>query len=93
VATGPRPVALLGDFNAAPTAAEIQLVTRDLADAWALAGSGDGFTFDARTPRVRIDYVLVSSCVHVRSAVTVPTSASDHLPVVVDVVVASAHEG
>lgn len=87
VRNGPQPVVLLGDFNAEPTSTEIGLVTQDVVDAWAVAGTGDGLTFDATTPYARIDYVLVSPGVAVASASVVATEASDHRPVVVDVVI------
>lgn len=77
-------VVLLGDLNATPETAEIAAITEDLADTWAEAGVGDGFTFDAATPHARIDYVLTSSDVVARAAAVVSTDASDHLPVVVD---------
>jgi endonuclease/exonuclease/phosphatase family metal-dependent hydrolase len=85
VRSGPAPVVLLGDLNAEPASEEIGLVTQDLVDAWRVAGSGDGFTFDAVAPFMRIDYVLVSTEITVASAAVMPTDASDHLPVVVDV--------
>jgi endonuclease/exonuclease/phosphatase family metal-dependent hydrolase len=84
VRSGPDPVVLLGDLNAQPESEEIGLVTQDLVDAWRVAGSGDGCTFDAAAPFMRIDYVLVSTEITVTSAAVVPTDASDHLPVVVD---------
>jgi endonuclease/exonuclease/phosphatase family metal-dependent hydrolase len=77
-------VVLLGDLNATPASPEIAAITEDLADAWATAGEGDGFTFDAATPHARIDYVLSSPDVVARTAAVVSTDASDHLPVVVD---------
>ena len=65
----------------------------DLADAWAVAGtSGDpaaGLTFDAGSPHARIDYVLTAGPVRARAAWVVPTDASDHRPVVADLVVQS----
>jgi len=86
VMVGPRPVVLLGDLNAAPSSPEVATITKVLDDAWILAGTGNGFTFDAVSPHVRIDYVLVSDGVAVHSAHVPPTYASDHRPVVVDVV-------
>lgn len=77
-------VVLLGDLNATPETPEIAAITEDLADAWAQAGVGDGFTYDAATPHARIDYVLSSPDVVARTAAVVATDASDHLPVVVD---------
>jgi len=83
------PLVLMGDFNASPEAAEIQLLSSPaggLVDAHLLAGSGDGYTFPAYAPRVRIDYVLVSPglAAGVIAARTVEADGSDHLPVVAD---------
>lgn len=84
VAGAAGPVVVLADLNARPHSAEVATLTDHLVDAWVVAGAGPGHTFDAGTPHARIDYVLVSPGVAVRSAATVPTDASDHLPVVAD---------
>lgn len=86
VAGATGPVVVLADLNARPDAAEVATLTDHLVDAWAVAGAGPGHTFDAGTPHARIDYVLVTPGVAARSAATVPTDASDHLPVVADLV-------
>jgi endonuclease/exonuclease/phosphatase family metal-dependent hydrolase len=86
VAEAPEPVVLVGDLNAVPDSPEIAAITEDLADSWVSAGRGDGFTFDAETPHGRIDYVLTSSDVVARAAAVVASDASDHLPVVADLV-------
>jgi endonuclease/exonuclease/phosphatase family metal-dependent hydrolase len=57
-----------------------------MSDAWAMGGVGSGFTFDAVSPRRRIDYVMVGDGVAVGWAHVLPTHASDHRPVVVDAV-------
>jgi endonuclease/exonuclease/phosphatase family metal-dependent hydrolase len=77
-------VVLVGDLNATPDSPEIGAITEDLADSWAQAGVGDGFTYDSETPHARIDYVLTSSDVVARTAAVVSSDASDHLPVVAD---------
>jgi endonuclease/exonuclease/phosphatase family metal-dependent hydrolase len=79
-------VVLLGDLNATPESPEIAAITEDLADTWVAAGEGEGFTYDAATPHARIDYVLTSSDVVAKAAAVVTSDASDHLPVVVDLV-------
>lgn len=86
-------VVLLGDLNATPESPEIGAITEDLADAWVEAGVGDGFTFDAASPHARIDYVMSSPDIVARTAVVVATDASDHLPVVVDLVLPGHHFG
>ncbi|HEX6578327.1 MAG TPA: endonuclease/exonuclease/phosphatase family protein [Jiangellaceae bacterium] len=90
VRNGPAPVVLLGDLNAGPSSPEVARLREVLSDAWAMAGVGAGFTFDAVSPHVRIDYVLVGDGVTVRSARVAPTYASDHRPVVVDAVLDDA---
>jgi endonuclease/exonuclease/phosphatase family metal-dependent hydrolase len=81
---GRGPVVLMGDLNARPGDPEIAPLTEVLDDAWAVAGDGAGFTFDAATPHARIDYILTSADLAARSAAVLQTDASDHLPVVAD---------
>jgi endonuclease/exonuclease/phosphatase family metal-dependent hydrolase len=80
----PARTVLLGDMNATPGTPEIAVLTGALVDAWPAAGRGPGLTFDAGTPHARIDYVLTSPGVAVRTARLVPADASDHYPVVAD---------
>ncbi|MFC8532960.1 endonuclease/exonuclease/phosphatase family protein [Streptomyces sp. NPDC057249] len=78
-----RPVRqiLLGDFNAPPTAPELAPLWKELTDA-----EPGGPTYPARNPVQRIDYVAVSKdAVRVRGAAVAEESlASDHRPVVAD---------
>jgi endonuclease/exonuclease/phosphatase family metal-dependent hydrolase len=84
VDTAAVPHALVGDFNARPTAPELAPLFERLRDAWTLAGDGDGYTFPASDPTARIDYVLVPAQVAV-SAVRVPAElGSDHRPLVAE---------
>lgn len=86
VADSRESVVLVGDLNATPESPEIEAITEDLTDTWVEAGEGDGYTYDAETPHARIDYVLTSADVVARTAAVVTTDASDHLPVVADLV-------
>ncbi|WP_328311630.1 endonuclease/exonuclease/phosphatase family protein [Streptomyces sp. NBC_00442] len=71
---------LLGDFNAVPTAPELAPLWRELSD----ADSGSN-SFPADVPDRRIDYVAVErGAVSVRDAAVAETLASDHRPVVAD---------
>lgn len=85
------PLVLCGDFNALPWFPETRRLTRRLRDAQAEAdGHRPRNTFGGRVPLWRIDHVLVDPAVRV-SGVEVPRNelarvASDHLPVVVDLV-------
>ncbi|WP_392671730.1 endonuclease/exonuclease/phosphatase family protein [Streptomyces sp. LN785] len=71
---------LLGDFNATPDAPELAPLWADLTDA-----GPDAPTFPALDPVERIDYVAVSkTSVRVRDVAVAETLASDHRPVVAD---------
>ncbi|WNF28134.1 endonuclease/exonuclease/phosphatase family protein [Streptomyces sp. C11-1] len=76
---GPR--ILLGDLNAEPGAPELAPLWRELTDA-----DPGAPTFPARDPVKRIDYVAVSRAAQVRRAWVPESEASDHRPVVADLV-------
>jgi endonuclease/exonuclease/phosphatase family metal-dependent hydrolase len=93
---------LVGDLNAAPDAGELAPLRERFADAWELAAERDdragrrfwrrdaGATHPAGSPRERIDQVWVSPGIAVASArVLDGAGASDHLPLVVDLLVPS----
>ena len=86
-AYGARPLLLCGDLNTRPGSGTYEKIAGRLADAWKLAGEGEGNTIPAEAPRQRIDYVWIGQTnwlTPVRA--WVPRSeASDHLPVVVEV--------
>jgi endonuclease/exonuclease/phosphatase family metal-dependent hydrolase len=77
------PTILAGDLNATPDAAELAPLRRVLRDVWP-STAGAGLTYPTDDPVKRIDYMLVSSHLRVRSASVPRTQASDHRPVVVD---------
>ncbi|WP_326766725.1 endonuclease/exonuclease/phosphatase family protein [Streptomyces sp. NBC_01591] len=80
--TGRRPVRqiLLGDLNAAPAAPELAPLWTELTDV-----EPGGPTYPAQDPVQRIDYVAVSKdSVRIRDAAVAETLASDHRPVVAD---------
>lgn len=81
------PIILAGDLNARPDAEELSPLFHRLEDVWTQKESGDpGFTFPSDQPDRRIDYILHSGHFQVTDAFTVQTEASDHLPVVADLV-------
>lgn len=79
------PTLVFGDMNAAPDAPELQPLLHRVHDAWR-AASGTGFTYPAEAPRERIDYVLVSPQFTVKTVRVPDTQASDHRPVVAELV-------
>lgn len=73
---------IAGDLNETPD----DVVPRMLAARLEDGGRNPGLpTFPSGTPRARIDYVWVPAGTAVRESTVVPTTASDHLPVVVDI--------
>jgi endonuclease/exonuclease/phosphatase family metal-dependent hydrolase len=84
--SGSDTVFVTGDFNAVPESAAVKWMVSAgaFSDTWALYGVGDGYTFDAKKPFERIDFVFQrpfdgTKC----SEIFVPeTLASDHRPVV-----------
>ncbi len=90
--TSTYPTVLTGDMNADvsdPTAAEVfDPLLEKFSDAWALAGKGDGNSYPSDTPDRRIDYILTTpSSVEVVNAFEINTQASDHRPVVADLLI------
>jgi endonuclease/exonuclease/phosphatase family metal-dependent hydrolase len=86
----PRPTSqvLVGDFNAPPGASELAPLWEELDDAWAVANGPDGgLTYPANEPVRRIDYIATSRDVRVQSADVVESLASDHRPVVAELLV------
>ncbi len=77
------PTLVFGDMNAAPDSPELQPLLTRLHDAWSGMASA-GFTYPADAPRERIDYVLVSARFSVRGVQVPDTQASDHRPVLAE---------
>lgn len=78
-----EPLILAGDLNATEHSAELRLLTeaglRDCA-------TGEQLTFPAAAPRCRIDHLLVSQHFEVERCFAEETTASDHRPLVADLV-------
>lgn len=83
IGDGSAPTLLFGDFNAPPSAPELQPLFARLRDAW-LASPAEGLTYPADVPVKRIDYVLTSRHFRVQSARVPAAQTSDHRPVVVE---------
>ncbi|MEV7970931.1 endonuclease/exonuclease/phosphatase family protein [Sphaerisporangium sp. NPDC088356] len=84
------PIVLAGDVNEQPGGAAFRYFARRLADCYPLAPRGDGLTFTARAPGKRLDMVFAAPGLSVRSCggVDAPAAdleaATDHLPVVAE---------
>ena len=76
---------LAGDLNAEPRAPSMDLLRQaGLRDTFAAAGgTGPGFTFPARKPAKRIDYIWATPDLSPRNFAIVGGHASDHLGIVV----------
>jgi endonuclease/exonuclease/phosphatase family metal-dependent hydrolase len=87
------PRAVLGaDVNDVPGSPVWSLLTGGFRDGYGVAPAGGAFTFPARDPERRIDAVFVSGELTVLSCgvpggLPAPASASDHLPVVADLLI------
>jgi endonuclease/exonuclease/phosphatase family metal-dependent hydrolase len=86
------PIILGGDLNAPETSAVVQtLINTGLRDAFAAAGRGYGYTHGHHLLRglsfLRIDHILVSQDIGVVDAHVGGTEASQHRPVIADLVV------
>lgn len=83
------PMIVFGDLNADPGAPELQPLFARFRDVWP-RGSDAGYTMPASAPVKRIDYVLVSDDIGVARAVVPLTSASDHRPVLAELIIPGA---
>lgn len=82
---GRQPAVLVGDLNARPGWRQVdELLEAGWVDAWASAGSGDGFTANAADPLHRIDYVFSTPDLTTVKIEVVDSQASDHFAVVAD---------
>jgi endonuclease/exonuclease/phosphatase family metal-dependent hydrolase len=83
------PMMLAGDFNDDPGSPVWDTLLRRGADAFAVAGEGDGLTLNVTNPTRRIDAIFAGPGVSVRGARSIDSAdvrmASDHRPVVADV--------
>ena len=83
-----RPYLLAGDFNNPPRGHFNRHLKARLHDAFAQGGWGSGFTFPAKLPVMRIDYLWLNDGISARRCFSVPTKASDHRASVADLDVA-----
>lgn len=88
-----EPSILVGDLNARPDAPEMQPLYTRFDDAWVEGGEGPGYTLPAEAPNSRIDYILVTPDIQVQDARVLDTLASDHRPVVSNVLIPGEEVG
>jgi vancomycin resistance protein VanJ len=72
------PVIVAGDFNTPPCGAIYGSLREQYRDAFSEAGMGWGYTYPARAPLLRIDYVFHSDGWTTHSAQASPLAGSDH---------------
>lgn len=77
-----KPAILMGDFNDCPSSEQMGKISAIMQDT---AGQEEYNTFSTDRPEARIDYIFVSKDMAVGSSKTVPSDASDHLPVVAEI--------
>jgi len=78
-------VVLVGDLNETPSGSAMGVFLTAFEDAWPDGGSGEGFTIPSDEPTVRFDYILNGTGIGPAVHAEVPaTTASDHRPVVAD---------
>jgi endonuclease/exonuclease/phosphatase (EEP) superfamily protein YafD len=82
-----------GDFNAPPESDLMREYWSDYQNCFGVAGWGFGHTKHTRTIGVRIDHVLASNDWRCVSAHVLPTAASDHDPLVVDLHLETGRSG
>ena len=88
----PRPLLVMGDFNAPEQSPVVETLKRaGLSDAFAEGGTGWGYThghaLSQHTDLYRIDHILRSGGVEVQSAAVGRSDASEHNPVIADLLI------
>lgn len=78
-----EPVIFAGDLNARPDSPAMEIISSTYKDAFAT--KNDTYSFPANNPDRRIDYIWGNEKITFRDTADVlPTQASDHLPIMVD---------
>ena len=80
------PIIVVADMNDEPAGEAYKLMSSKFSDAWISSrAKDDGFTYPADKPMKRIDYVFYrGNDLKVKKATVIETLASDHVPVVVE---------
>ncbi|ULH16174.1 endonuclease/exonuclease/phosphatase family protein [Deinococcus sp. KNUC1210] len=88
----PGALAVCGDFNTPPRGLIYAALKRTFGNAFEQAGTGFGYSFPSGFPVVRIDHVWLRG-VRAVSAIVPDSRASDHRPLVVELVLPGSHPG
>jgi vancomycin resistance protein VanJ len=81
------PMLIAGDFNLPPRGRLYRRLREQFDDAFGKAGWGTGYTFPARLPVMRIDYIFADRSFAIRRCYRPSTTASDHHAMVADLVI------
>lgn len=81
-----QPSILMGDFNAEPDSPAFQRMLESGLFVNSFQDMEDVYTFPSTSPTEQIDYILISPGIKHQNQHVVQTEASDHLPIVVDLV-------
>ena len=82
IASSPYPVIVCGDFNDIPVSYTYNVLSKNLTDAFKVAGSGFGTTYAGSIPALKIDYILTDKKIRPLSFDIPDVRFSDHYPVV-----------
>jgi endonuclease/exonuclease/phosphatase family metal-dependent hydrolase len=80
----PYPYIIAGDFNDTPNSYSVNELGDGLKNAFTEKGSGFGFTYYNKFPKLHIDYILVSPQFDVLNYQEIDKKLSDHKPIVSD---------
>ncbi|WP_234969317.1 endonuclease/exonuclease/phosphatase family protein [Bacillus massilinigeriensis] len=72
------PKVIMGDFNALPESLEMAPIINHYQDVF--ADSKGAYTYPAKKPSKRIDYIFTSDDIEIKESEVIVTNASDHLP-------------
>jgi vancomycin resistance protein VanJ len=86
------PVIIMGDFNTPPRGRLYRRLTSRFQDVFHSAGPVLGYTYSSTLPVLRIDYIFTSSTVQARRCFVPEVWASDHRPVVAELVLNGSSE-
>jgi vancomycin resistance protein VanJ len=81
------PLLVMGDFNTPPRGHLYSTLKQELEDAFSATGWGFGYSFRSDLPSLRIDYVWVNRFVRPTRAFMIDTRASDHRPLIAEILV------